>query len=378
MANTNIGKTKRSTDDLINDAINRQQSWLNGRRQFTRRFLRKFHINNETTQQPEPVSTIKDTDTKHNQSKQIIRSYWFPIMCAVIVILLAVFVMLFKINAPVKIITPSVPEPIVRTIKNNNIKKTPSFDLVRIEKNGNIIVAGRNVRESNISIVINNRIVSTEHTNKDGEFVYAPNTALKPGNYVISLIDADKNIKSEDSVFVYISEQGYKNSVSLLMTKDGSKILQSPTLNDGDLVVSKIDYLDTGRMIVSGRALPRLRVSLSLNDKYLGFARVSDYKNFGLGADVGNLESGKEYKLNIRLHDSNDTTIAEIEHKFVMPEMTDDNNTFYTVRRGDCLWIIARNFLRRGILFTMIAERNTIKNPNLIYPDQLLQIPTKN
>ena len=153
--------------------------------------------------------------------------------------------------------------------------------------------------------------------------------------------------------------------------------MQSPALMDGDLVVSKIDYLDNGRMVVTGKALPRLRVSLSLNDKYIGFARVSDYKNFGLGADVGKLESGKKYKINVRLHDGEGTTIAEIEHKFVMPEMTGDDDTFYTVRRGDCLWIIARNFLRRGVLFTMIAERNNIKNPDLIYPEQLLQIPVE-
>ena len=144
-------------------------------------------------------------------------------------------------------------------------------------------------------------------------------------------IDNDKNIKSEDSVFVYISEQGYKNSVSLLMTKNGSKIMQSPKLVDGDLVVSKIDYLDTGRIVVTGKALPRLRVSLSLNGKYIGFSRVSDYKNFGLGANVEKLESGKKYEISIRLHDGEGTTIATVSHKFVMPEMTGDDNTFYTV-----------------------------------------------
>ena len=116
---------------------------------------------------------------------------------------------------------------------------------------------------------------------------------------------------------------------------------------------------------MTGKALPRLRVSLTLNDKYLGFARVSDYKNFGLGADVRELQSGETYKINVRLHDGDGTTIANVEHVFVMPEMTGDDDTFYTVRRGDCLWIIARNFLRRGVLFTMIAERNSIKNPNL-------------
>ena len=376
MASTNIGKTKRSTDDLIDDAVNRQQDWLENRRAFTRTFLQRFNV----FKKPESDTATKVANTKSqntSRNKTVLRNFWFPILCALLVVLIAVFVMLFKINAPVKVIAPSVPEPIVRSVKTNAKYNTPSFDLVRIEKTGNIIVAGRNVRESNISILINKKVVATEHTNKDGEFVYAPSEALKPGNYVISLIDSDKNIKSVDSVFVYISEQGYKNSVSLLMTKNGSKIMQAPVLMDGDLVVSKIDYLDTGRMIVTGKALPRLRVSLSLNDKYIGFARVSDYKNFGLGADVGNLESGKEYKLNVRLHDGEGTTIADFEHKFVMPEMTGDDDTFYTVRRGDCLWIIARNFLRRGILFSVVAERNNIENPDLIFPEQLLQIPVE-
>lgn len=372
MATTNIGKTKRSTDDLIEDAVNRQQDWLENRRTFTRKFLQRFNV----FKKPEQENTTKTSEHK-SRNKAILRAYWFPIVCAFVVVLITIFVVLFKINAPVKVFAPSVPEPIIRQVKNTEKQTTPSFDLVRIEKTGNIIVAGRNVRESNISIVINKKIVATEHTNKDGEFVYAPNNALKPGNYVISLIDSDKNIKSADSVFVYISEQGYKNSVSLLMTKNGSKVMQAPVLMDGDLVVSKIDYMDNGRMVVTGKALPRLRVSLSLNDKYIGFARVSDYKNFGLGADVGKLESGKEYKLNIRLHDGEGTTIANVEHSFVMPEMTGDDDTFYTVRRGDCLWIIARNFLRRGILFTMIAERNNIKNPDLIFPEQNLQIPVK-
>ena len=76
------------------------------------------------------------------------------------------------------------------------------------------------------------------------------------------------------------------------------------------------------------------------------------------------------------MHDGDGRTIGAVMHKFVMPEMTGDDDTYYTVRRGDCLWIIARNFLRRGILFSVIAERNAIQNPDLIYPKQLLQIPT--
>jgi hypothetical protein len=161
------------------------------------------------------------------------------------------------------------------------------------------------------------------------------------------------------------------------MTKNGSTLLQSPKLVDGDLQVSKIDYLNTGRIVVTGDALPRLRVSMTLNGKYLGFARVSDHKHFGLGADVGKLEPGKKYSLAMRLHDGDGTIVASVTHEFEMPNATGDDDTFYTVRRGDCLWIIARNFLRRGVLFTIIAERNNIKKPDLIFPKQILNIPMK-
>ena len=162
------------------------------------------------------------------------------------------------------------------------------------------------------------------------------------------------------------------------MTSDGSTLLQAPKmLRDGDLSISKIDYLSTGRIVITGDGMPRLRVSLSLNGKYLGFARVSDHRHFGLGADVGDLKSGEEYTLTVRMHDGDGRTVANVSHQFVMPEMTGDDDTFYTVRRGDCLWIIARNFLRRGILFSIIAEKNNIKNPDLIFPKQNLQIPVE-
>lgn len=374
MANINIGKTKRSTDDLIQDALGKQQSWLDRRRRFTRAFLGKMNKNEKTKKTTK--KTVKKAAKPETKNKSVLRDYWLPILCAIVVVFVAVFVMLVKVNTPVKVVVPPVPEPVVKTVAKQPVS-VPTFDIVRIEKNGNLVVAGRCMGETNVSVVINKKVVATEHTNKDGEFVFAPKQRLEPGNYVLSLIDSDKNLKSENSVFLYVSEQGYENSISLLMTKDGSKILQAPALVDGDLVVSKIDYLSNGRLIITGNALPRLRVSLTLNDTYLGFARVSDYKHFGLGADVGELKSGESYKINVRLHDGEGTTIANIEHNFVMPMMTGDDDTFYTVRRGDCLWIIARNFLRRGALFTMIADRNAIKNPDLIFPKQKLQIPVK-
>lgn len=49
----------------------------------------------------------------------------------------------------------------------------------------------------------------------------------------------------------------------------------------------------------------------------------------------------------------------------------------YTVKKGDCLWNIAKKFYGNGALYTKIYDANTSKiaNPNLIYVGQVFVIP---
>lgn len=49
----------------------------------------------------------------------------------------------------------------------------------------------------------------------------------------------------------------------------------------------------------------------------------------------------------------------------------------YTVKSGDCLWNIAKKYYGNGAQYTKIynANKGKIKNPNLIYPGQVLTIP---
>lgn len=45
----------------------------------------------------------------------------------------------------------------------------------------------------------------------------------------------------------------------------------------------------------------------------------------------------------------------------------------YTVKSGDCLWNICKRFLGDGSKYPQIAKLNGIKNPNLIYPGQVIR-----
>ena len=49
----------------------------------------------------------------------------------------------------------------------------------------------------------------------------------------------------------------------------------------------------------------------------------------------------------------------------------------YTVVKGDSLWAICKRFYGDGSLAYKLATANGIKNPNLIYPGQVLTLPDK-
>ena len=210
--NTN-GKTKRSTDEMIDDAIAQQNDWLENRRSYARRFLKTLNIFARPSVQKQ--DSVKTTRKPKKESTGALRAFWFPILCAIIVILIAIWVMFIRTNTPQRVvIVPVVPDTITRVISE---KESPAFDIVRIQPNGNIVVAGRWAPNKTISILINGKIVASEQTNSDGEFVYAPQKPLAAGNYTLSLLGVGSDVKSSDKVFLYISEHGYENSVSLLM-----------------------------------------------------------------------------------------------------------------------------------------------------------------
>ena len=368
-----LGEIKRPTNEIVNEALERQRNSK----------LRQGSCSHLVPARRRPAvakaarvsnpSKVKEMN-EINEKPRGIRAYWFPILCSIVVILLCVWAFVPARNSVNAV--ASVPEPTTNTVVVDE-RILPTFDIVRIEHGGKIVIAGHYLPHKKVSVMVGKKIVATEMTDDNGDFVYAPAKTYAAGNYVLRLVAVDSNDMSANKVFIYVAPDGAENSLSLLMTENGSTLLQAPKLADGDLVVQKVDYLANGRLVVTGAALPRLRVSLGLDGHTLGFARVSDHKNFGLGADIGKLKPGQKYEMSVRLHDGDGRTVAEIMHKFTMPEMTGEDDTFYVVRTGDALWIIARNFLGRGVLFTMIAEKNNIKNPDLIFPKQKLQIPVK-
>lgn len=67
----------------------------------------------------------------------------------------------------------------------------------------------------------------------------------------------------------------------------------------------------------------------------------------------------------------------KVQQQTDRPETAATANS-YTVVKGDCLWNISKKFYKSGAQYTKIFNANNppIKNANLIYPGQVLAIPS--
>ena len=152
-------------------------------------------------------------------------------------------------------------------------------------------------------------------------------------------------------------------------------MLQGPPLaRAGDLVVGTVDYDDVGRMTIAGRANPGETVRVYLNNEPLGDATAGADGKWTLMP--GRAVPHGPQRLRV---DRLATGGAGVAHRLEVPfeRVTVKPGDAVTIVRGDNLWNIARGALGSGERYTAIyeANRNQIRDPNLIYPGQVFVIP---
>lgn len=125
-----------------------------------------------------------------------------------------------------------------------------------------------------------------------------------------------------------------------------------------------------------GKMLFNTNIKVGLED----YKVTEDVKN---GFDLSVSISLKQYKdygtktCNVTFSKAKPkVTVEQPRPAETSPAPTQEAKT-YTVVKGDCLWNIAKKMYGNGSLYTKIANANAdkIKNPNLIYPGQVLTIP---
>lgn len=127
------------------------------------------------------------------------------------------------------------------------------------------------------------------------------------------------------------------------------------------------------RTLPNGRPLYNTNLTVALED----YEITEDAEDLGFDTQVEvSLKQWHDYgtkRLEVDTNGTSATTVTQERAAQNPPKRSD-----YTVVSGDCLWNIAKRYLGDGSRYTEIWDlnRDKIVNPNLIYPGQVLVLPS--
>ena len=307
----------------------------------------------------------------------------------------------------------------------------PTFDVATIDPTGEAVIAGRAAPGSTVELLYNGKAHGRAVANQSGEFAMLP-PRLPPGTYKLALrstaVDG-KQLISDQTIPVSL-KPSVDQRPSVALVSPAKPTLQqkaaTPTLQQKATVGStaKAAILDAvrmgplGQLHVSGRAQPGASVKLYLNDSYIASATAGADQHFSFTINEGITPGTYRVRvdavepksgvvragLEVPLKVPGPAAASSVTKDRAQAELADDGPnqqlsvaralpadtgsssavvvpkiTTTTVVRGDSLWRISRSTYGEGRRYPSIfeANRNKIRNPNLIYPGQIFVVPKK-
>lgn len=273
----------------------------------------------------------------------------------------------------------------------------PSFDVVRVNPKGDAVIAGRAAPNAEVIVRSGDQEVGRVTADGRGEWVLVPAKPLPAGSHELSLEtvgpDGTKQ-SSESTVVMVVPETGRDiagqpatgEQTPLVLRVPGSggpaTVLQSPAAGAGrgKLGLESADYDEKGKTTVAGSATPGARVELYVDNKHAGSAQADADGRWSVtpGQPLG----PGDYKLRADEIGPQGKVTSRVEIPFTRPPQMEGvpHGMVAFVQTGNSLWRIARRTLGQGTRFTVIyaANREQIRNPDLIYPGQVFLIPQTN
>lgn len=258
----------------------------------------------------------------------------------------------------------------------------PSFDVVRIDAGGDAVIAGRAKPGARVTIIDGTTELGQVTADPRGEWVFLPPGPLAPGSRELRLkvVNPDgSQAESGETVVLVVPPRGQGTALAIKSNRDGSsRILQGPAGGmPGGLSLDIVDHDDKGRLTVAGRAPAKARINLYLDNKLLGRATADADGNWRVSA--GAAPAKGNHTLRADQVDDKGKVLARVEAPWSRGDDTLKGGSTVTVLQGNSLWRIARRLYGQGVAYTVIyeANRDNIRNPDLIYPGQVFSVPER-
>ena len=251
-----------------------------------------------------------------------------------------------------------------------------TFDIVRLDKNGDVVIAGKTIPNIKVDILDGNETLASVFSDANGDWVWISDTPLAEGIKRFSLkhFNGEDEFFSEQNIIILREKNHYSSSKILKFSKNSTIEIINNNEKILGLTLDIVEHLDNNSLILTGRAKPNSNVSLffsnnfiedSLSDKN-GIWKM-ELKNFKLSDNdlmITTEIEGQKIKLKTRIFNE------KIDPNLLLEKEI-------TVKDGNSLWRIARKTLGGGIYYSEIYKNNIkeIENPDLIFPGQVFNIP---
>ena len=277
----------------------------------------------------------------------------------------------------------------------------PSFDVVRIAPDGMAVIAGRAEPGTLVVVMDGERELGRATADARGEWVLVPTAPMATGTRELSLVGKlpgdGGELRSERVVVVVVPDRATaqargESALAVAVPRDArveaSKPLQVPAAAPAQrpaegaaVALDTVDYDGAGEVIFAGRAPAGARVNLYVDGKPVGSA-VADASGRWSLQPKDPLAPGL-YTLRVDLLGEDGRVAQRVELPFSRAEPASEGPApvdRIVVQPGNSLWRIARRVYGEGLRYTVIyqANRHMIRDPNLIYPGQVFEVPARN
>ena len=293
----------------------------------------------------------------------------------------------------------------------------PSIDLVRIDKRGSAVVAGKSEPGQILQVVIGGVVIADVTADAKGRFVALFDVPASQDPQMLTLVakGADgRVVYSKESVVVMgrevvVTTAPEADSVIelvedvapavIIATEEGIRVVQPVTFSDqapealANITIDLISYDDSGEVVLTGRGQVDKHVRVYINDQPIKTAAINSDGSWKLS--LPEVEPGR-YILRVDEIDADGQVTSRVETPFQKEQAKDVRRTAssapltepttsdplpkidkVTIQTGATLWALAKANYGDGSLYVQIFQANKefIRDPDLIYPGQVFTIP---
>ncbi|VAV87511.1 hypothetical protein MNBD_ALPHA08-132 [hydrothermal vent metagenome] len=151
--------------------------------------------------------------------------------------------------------SPPTPDLTKKTIQEKTVPAAPTFDMVRVEKDGGAVVVGRAEPGADVLLKLNGKAIGQTKANEKGDWVFVPEQLIPQGNneLVIEATGQDKkSVRSKQSIFIAIPKGGKEKPLIVVTKPDApTRVLQQPDAKPVPAKPSELSSVKTAKTDLS-------------------------------------------------------------------------------------------------------------------------------